>query len=64
MKGKRSKAEEVMQLLRKQGDNDESVHIEEWEVVGDDGEERSRIRDMFKKDVRKRTLLACFFMGG
>ncbi|GAV99295.1 general substrate transporter [Lentinula edodes] len=62
MKGKRSKAEEVMQLLRKQGDNDDP-HIEEWEVVGDDGEERSRIRDMFKKDVRKRTLLACFFMG-
>ncbi|KAJ3864547.1 general substrate transporter [Lentinula novae-zelandiae] len=63
MKGKRSKAEEVMQLLRKQGDNDDPAHIEEWEVVGDDGEERSRIRDMFKKDVRKRTLLACFFMG-
>ncbi|KAJ3904979.1 general substrate transporter [Lentinula edodes] len=62
MKGKRSKAEEVMQLLRKQGDNDDP-HIEEWEVVGDDGEERSRIRDMFKKNVRKRTLLACFFMG-
>ncbi|KAJ3837128.1 putative MFS sugar transporter [Lentinula raphanica] len=63
MKGRTSEAEEIMQSLHKRNHNDNIIHVEEWEIVGADAGERSRVRDIFRKDVRKRTILACFLMG-
>ncbi|KIK60407.1 hypothetical protein GYMLUDRAFT_606813 [Collybiopsis luxurians FD-317 M1] len=66
MKGRVAKAEEVMQSLHKLHTNANvaAAHTEEWEEVTNNTDENSaRIRDIFKKDARKRTLLACFLMG-
>ncbi|KAE9391335.1 putative transporter [Gymnopus androsaceus JB14] len=63
MKGKKAKAEEVMRSLHRQNGSNESINVEEFEVDVDETEQKSDIRDIFKKDVRKRTLLACFLMA-
>ncbi|KAF5388626.1 hypothetical protein D9757_004789 [Collybiopsis confluens] len=64
MKGKVSQAEGVIRKLQKQSGTNQSVHFEEWEdITHKPNENSARIREIFNKDARKRTFLACFLMG-
>lgn len=43
--------------------SEDRINVDELEVNVDESHKKSNIRDIFRKDARKRTLLACFLMG-